>query len=687
MAMMNDPLAKAVKLQQQGKLPEAAKCYQLALLSDPALDVACGNLGLIYLQMDQAELAIPRLVMAIKVQPCVHHYHYHLAEAYYATDKVDLAINAYQQAIGLSPDIADYHFSLGNALTEAGDQINAIKAYKKALALAPDDTEALNNLANNLADIGLIDEARQRLQEALVIKPDYAEAHVNLAHLHLETGDLIRAIDLCKKAVLIKPDLFEAHLDLGRWLAREPTTLQQALLSFQLALHLRPDSVAAKQGLADSLLKLDLPRDAVPFYREIVSATAHARDFLGLSHCLIRLQQFPEAEQLAKKVIELSPDLAEAYVNLGICLQTRGRFKAAKSAHSEALNRNPKLTDAAYHLALLDPDAASSPGFQQAIRYLNEQQLPPEKQAHLHFARGKLAEREARYKQAFEHFQSGNAIKSARYPFDEVRYQAYIERIIHTFSSNFFKQHSSFGLSTESPVFIVGMPRSGSTLLEQILNSHPAIQGIGEHREMRDIMRKLPQQIASKRLVPECIAEISAPQSRVLARRYLDSLPKTDKDTARIVDKMLGNFLRLGMIALLFPNARIIHCQREALDTCLSCYTQDFAAGLRFTTRLSHLGAVYKSHLKLMAHWERVLPMKITRINYEDLVSNTEACTRQLIDFCGLSWDPACLQHSITKSNVATASFLQARQPVYGKSVGRWQHYGDWLAELKQALE
>jgi len=689
MGMSDVQLAKAQNLHRLGKLTEAMMLYQHKLKSDPHSDIALDGLGLAYLQRGRAIQAIPLMILAIDLRPSFHHYHYHLAEAYSENKQSLLAIKAYKRAIQLCPNVADYHFSLGNVLTEMGKLKAAIRAFRQALVCSPDDAEAHNNMANNLADVGHIDEARQHLEQALKINPEYAEAHVNLARLYVETGDRGRAMLLCEKAVSIDPGLYEAHLDLGLWRAVDARTQQQALSSFQNALRLRPGALEAKQGLADTLLKLDLPQAALPLYQEVVaSADASAHAYLGLSHCLIRLQQFSSAERMAAKAIEASPDLSEAYLNLGICMQAQGRFKAASDAHYEALNRNPELTEAAYHLAILDPQTvAKTSGFKRAIKRLTEHRLAPEKQAHLLFALGKLAERESNYEVAFAHFQQGNLIKSDIYPFDEKQYHAYTERIMATFTVDFFRDRKGFGLTPESPIFIVGMPRSGSTLLEKILNAHPHVCGIGEHREMREITRELPALIASDQRVPECVSDMTEPQSRSLAQRYLDSWPESLNGFERVVDKMLGNFLRLGLIALLFPHARIIHCQRQALDTCLSCHTQDFAAGLRFTACLGHLGLVYKSHLQLMAHWRQVLPLRMTQVNYEDLVGNTENCTRALIEFCGLPWDQACMQHHVTKSNVATASFMQVRQPVYRQSVGKWKSYEPWLAELIEALK
>lgn len=319
-----------------------------------------------------------------------------------------------------------------------------------------------------------------------------------------------------------------------------------------------------------------------------------------------------------------------------------------------------------------------------------DEAIPPPRRAALHFALGRLLDRRDDIDGAFRHYHAGNRIKAALAPFDAAAHAAYTDRLIEIFDQRFFAERAGFGSPSERPVFIVGMPRSGSTLVEQILSCHPDVTAAGEHDEMRRIARRLPEAVESTARFPDCVAAITPDIAAGLAAAYLASLERLDPppgDARRVADKMLGNFLRLGLIALMFPNARVIHCRRDPLDTALSCYVQSFERGMRFTYDLAHLGIAYRHYERLMAHWRRALPLAMLDVQYEALVADQEGTSRQIVDFCGLDWDPCCLAFHEKERQVRTASFWQVRQPLYASSVGRWRRYEAHLGPLIEALE
>jgi tetratricopeptide (TPR) repeat protein len=369
-----------------------------------------------------------------------------------------------------------------------------------------------------------------------------------------------------------------------------------------------------------------------------------------------------------------------------VCLQTRGRFDEAVALLHLALQRDSTLTEAAYLLAANGGYDVSDGELERWEHVLDTHELSSEKRCHLHFAVAKTYERRGRYDTAFGQFQNANRIKARLYPFDAGRHGELVDRIMATFTPELFEQRRGFGVDDDRPVFIVGMPRSGSTLVEQILSSHPDVSGLGEHPEMLEIMRELPGLVGDGQPAPECCSALSVELSRELARRYRAGMPGPGENAARVCDKMLGNFLRLGLIALLFPRARVVHCVRNPLDTCVSCFTQDFAQGLRFTTDLGHLAAFHRSYRALIAHWRRVLPLPILDVRYESLVEDPAAVSRELVEFCELPWDVACLKPHLRQGDVATASVWQARQPIYTNSIERWRRYAEYLGPLIDGL-
>lgn len=231
-----------------------------------------------------------------------------------------------------------------------------------------------------------------------------------------------------------------------------------------------------------------------------------------------------------------------------------------------------------------------------------------------------------------------------------------------------------------------GVPRSGSTLVEQVLSAHSEVVAVGEHAGMLEVVRELPATTGGGQRFPECLEKLDAGLSEELARWYLDSLPPAALGAGRVTDKMLGNFLRLGVIAVLLPHARVVHCVRDPVDTCFSCFTQDFAHGLRFTTDMEHLVSFYRDYRRLMDHWRRVLPLPIFEARYESLVGDPDNSIHRLLEFCGLSREEQCLQPHRARRPVATASAWQARQPIYLSSVGRWKRYEPFIGSLLEGL-
>lgn len=679
-------LKQASRWHERGDLRSAELEYRRILTRDTGCHEALHGLGLVMHQSGRHEQGISLIGHAIELCPAVADYHYHLAEVLRAAGRCVDAVPEYRKANALAAGQADYHFGLGNALAELGFGAESVQSYQQAVRLAPGDAEAHNNLGNGLAGIGDLDGALKHLRRAVALAPAYGDAHHNLALVLEDDGSIAEALEHARRACELLPGRAEPLAHLGRLLDLSGDPLG-AVQRYREARERAGHNPALLARIGEHTRMAGYPREAADAYRAAAEKEpdnpAHRA---GLSHCLIQLHRFAEAEAESRRALEVKADYPAALGTLGVCLQTRGQFGEAMERLHRALECDPTLTEAAYLLAANGDYAVSDGELERWEHLLASPGLSREKRCHLHFAVAKVYERRGRYDTAFRHFQQGNGIKARLYPFDGRRHGRFVNRIMTTFTSGFFDQRRGFGIDDERPVFIVGMPRSGSTLVEQVLSSHRDVLGMGEHPEMRELMRDLPGLIDDGRPAPECCGALSAAQSRDLARRYLASMPGYGETAARICDKMLGNFLRLGLIALLFPRARVVHCVRSPLDTCVSCFTQDFAQGLRFTTELGKLAAFHRSYRALLAHWRQVLPLPILDVEYESMVEDPAAVSRKLVEFCDLPWDDACLNPHLGQRSVATASVWQVRQPVYTSSIERWRRYEKHLGPLIDGL-
>ena len=393
-----------------------------------------------------------------------------------------------------------------------------------------------------------------------------------------------------------------------------------------------------------------------------------------------------EAANCYQRAAAIDPKNARTQNNLGIVLQVSGRLDEAIVAFENALALKPDYAMPYKGLAALRkvlPDDGLISGIQRLLR---EDKLPGDDRCYLNFALGKCFDDIGEFDRAFHHYQAGNDIHKQKRPFDVAAFAEKTDEIIATFTPAFFSERAAVGNNSEQPVFIVGMPRSGTTLIEQILASHPAVFGADELPYFNQMAADLQAMLRDATAYPACAARIDEATAGRLAQRYLDHLRKRSGDAARVTDKMPDNFRNLGLIALLFPRARVIHCRRDPLDVCLSCYFQDFT-NLPFSYDLADIGQYYRKYEQLMAHWWSALPLQILDLRYEELVADEETVSRRMVDFCGLDWDDACLTFHENDRPVQTASKWQVRQPIYKTSVARWKRYERHLGPLKAALD
>jgi tetratricopeptide (TPR) repeat protein len=402
-------------------------------------------------------------------------------------------------------------------------------------------------------------------------------------------------------------------------------------------------------------------------------------------------RKLDEAIACYQKAVQLDPHSFEAYTNMGNAFKAQGKFEEGIGCYKKALELKPDCAEALLNLVDTQKLQHDDRNYLlQRAEKMNGQDLSEDDSTLVNFALGKLYNDQGIFDKAFEHYRIANKLKRSKVTFDVQSHTDYVSRIIKTFSNDFFAQRQSWGSDSDLPIFIFGMPRSGTTLVEQIIASHPHVFGGGELQFFIQTEQKLSYILETDANYPECADSIHPETARNIGEVYVKKARKLkgfSEHHSRITDKNPFNFLHLGLMSLAFPKARFVHCQRHPLDTCLSVYFHKFTTGNDFAYDLKDVGSYYREYQRLMDHWRKVLPVSILELQYEDLVQHQEKISRDLVAFCGLEWDARCLDFHKDKRPVFTGSIWQVRQPIYGTSCDRWENYDKFLDPLKEVLK
>jgi tetratricopeptide (TPR) repeat protein len=504
---------------------------------------------------------------------------------------------------------------------------------------------------------GNVDAAIIHCREAIRLKPDFLAIHYVLGEVLWRQGDKVSALVHFRQTVLLDPASGEAHNNLGRGLT-DHGAYDEALVHCREAVRLRPDLAAA-----------------------------HA----NLGNVLQALGRLDEAKACLVEALRLDPDLAITHVSLANVWEQLGHFDRALDSLREVLRCDPRHAGALARLAMRVRDKLPE-GEQATIEsLLADPKLFLVARIQLQFGLAQVLDARAEYERAAELSIRANALQLADFrnrglAYDHQGHHAVIDQLIAGFSTSFFERVRGFGVDSERPVFIVGLPRTGTSLTEQILASHPRVFGAGELKLAHQLLETLRASTGRRETPLVFLENLDRESTRHLAHQYLNELAALNNTADRVVDKMPDNTVYLGLIATLFPRAKLIHCRRDVRDVALSCWITNFR-DVRWASDPDQIASRFAEHERLMEHWRQVLPVPVLEVQYEALVADLEKWARAMVDWCGLEWDPACLEFHKTGRPVRTSSVAQVRQPVYSSSVGRWKHYETLLAPLFAKLK
>lgn len=517
--------------------------------------------------------------------------------------------------------------------------------------------------------------------------PEHAAALHYLGLLRFQQDRLQEAQQLLTRSVQQEPLNPNAWSDLGMARIRA-NALEEALEAFARALALAPEHPDALNNMAQAFRKLRRFDQARPLLEKLVSLKPDSAQVrYALADVQFKTNDITKAITSFQKAVRLDPDDRRIRIGLGEAYESNGQFKQAKMQYLAVLRRDPDSPLALAKLLQVREGAIDTAWINRAQALADDPATPEDGRIRLNVALGYWNDREKRYDEAFRRLQLGYDAQAQRDPFDADGYSRAIDSLIDVLTADFYVSAPTSGVESERPIFIVGMPRSGTTLTEQILASHSEVAAGGELSMLLQVSYQIGDLSRSGEPYPRGLRTTGRMGLRQMARRYLDYLDKVSPDATRVTDKLPFNFMHLGVIALLFPNARIVHCRRHPLDNCLSCYFTSFAEQIRFANKLDTLGRYYADYDRLMRHWHSVLPVNIFDLQYEQLVNDTENQIRALLEYCGLGWQDACLSFYKTRRGVRTPSRWQVRQPIYTASVQRWQAYAKHLEPLVQILE
>jgi tetratricopeptide (TPR) repeat protein len=704
--------------------------YRQVLGLNPDAALALEGLGVLMFQEGRTAEAAALFERGVAVKPGSARMHANLAEAQRVLGRSENALEHLRKAEEIDPAFAQVWNTRGLIAYDAGRYTEAEAAYREAIAREPRLSAAHINRANALQALHRSSEAITALRQALVIEPDNPTALANLGQLLCDLSDpdvLEEAEGLCRRAAAVAPGLAQAHEYLGNIL-RALGRMEESLKAYQQSLRVDPSRSAPLLSIGELLQQAGRFDEASALYERARGVDPDdPRLYISLGSLALARDQHDRAIGFYERAAELDPGSADAQHGLGMAFLEQGRLDPAEAAFREALRLKPTYAMSlsalariqaergdleescdsarralairpnlaeAYHRLAANLKGRMSEDEVQAIRHLiDHKSLPAAPRALLRFGLAAVYDTRARYEDAAKLLAEANRLQGVAKAdrgdaYDPEYHSGLVDRFIATFTPGAIARTSGWVEPDVRPVFVVGLPRSGTTLVEQILASHGRVHGAGELYCAHNVFQVLPQLVGRPTLdALDAFSALEPKSAQAASRQYLEALNAVaPPGAARVIDKMPDNFRLIGLIAALWPGARVIVCARDPRDVALSCWQTGFESNA-WANHPEHIARRIADYERLMRHWIATRPLEWLEVRYEDVVADVETSARRMVEFVGLEWDPACVEFHQTRRVVRTASVAQVRQPIYAHSVGKWRHYAPYLDRLFEALE
>ncbi|MGI9271326.1 MAG: tetratricopeptide repeat-containing sulfotransferase family protein [Woeseiaceae bacterium] len=650
-AALRAKFSETIDLINSGQADEAEKISRETVQQYPDDANMTALLGAILVKKKQLVEAESVLRRAIELAPSFAKPYEDLGYSLLLRGRPKEAVGVLQDATRLDPSLELAWLNLGKSLAMTGSAKEADVAFEKSFDLNP-VRKKLAFAAEHQRE-GRYDEAAKLYREVLNANPKNVDALRMLGVMAFADGNIDEAERLFRRTVAAAPDFVNAILDLGVAL-KEQSRIEEAIECFRQSTRLEPNNVKAHFQLAQILAPAALSNEAIDSY---------------------------------ERVLELRPQHAGALLGMGHVLKTMGRQEEAIESYRKCIESKPGKGEVYWSLANLKTYRLSGDDIAAMEKQILVDDLTDESHVNFLFALAKAYEDRDDFDKAWEYYVAGNLKRRMLEHYDPVRLETRDDAIIEVFDKELLDEHSGLGNTDPSPIFILGLPRSGSTLLEQILASHSMVEGTAELPYIQRVERSLSKNRADGINYPEAVRELGEQHFKSLGQDYLDAAKlHRVEGTPRFIDKMPNNFPSVGFMHLILPNAKIIDARRYPLDSCLSNFRQLFGQGQPFTYDLSDIGEYFLEYQRMMDYWHEVLPGRVLTVQYEEVVTDLETQVRRLLDYCDLPFEDACLRYHETDRPVRTASSEQVRQPVYTNSVHFWRKHEKNLGELIEVL-
>jgi tetratricopeptide (TPR) repeat protein len=677
---LNNKINSIIELHSSGHISEAQDAVQTLIGRYPNESLLYNISGVCYKATGELEMAVTCFERAVTIKPDFADAHYNLGLTLQELNQLEAAVSSYQVTLALQNSYFKAHNNLGIIYKELGQMEDAVKSYDEAIGLQPGFAEAHNNLGTTLQEMGQMDEAVKSYEKALVIKPDYFEVHNNLGNILNFLGQTNEAINSYKQALVINSDYADAHNNIGI-IYHEMGQLDEAIKCYEKVIAIDPEHAEGHNNLGVTLNSLTRFHEAINFYEQALAINPHYDEAnFNLGVTFYALGQSDEALNSYKQALVINPDYADAYNNIGNILQELGQLDEAFNSYVHALAINPENAEFHRNLASVKNYKKGDTQVIQMQTLLSANKLSQSERKHLCFALAKAYADFGEKDKLFKVLNEGNKLRK-----EELNYSIEKDLNKHSLFRKMFISNienlSSYDPLTISPVFIVGMPRSGTTLVEQIISSHHKVHGAGELSALDNLITPIMDDYVTHN------NSLSEKSFLSIRQGYSNNLLNFNVSESIITDKMPTNFKNIGFILKAFPEAKIIHLKRDAMAVCWSIYQLYFPdEGMGFPYEMEDLGRFYNSYIEIMAFWHELFPNQIYDISYENLTTNQEEETRKLLEYCELEWDENCLNFHKNKRAVKTASSLQVRDKMYQGSSEVWKKYKVQLKPLINTL-